>query len=408
MIKIHFNPAYYKRLFFHIIKRFEEDGCSYRAAALTFTSLLSLVPLMAVGVAIITAFPMFQSIEEKVQHFIFKNFVPTSGEVIQSQLQVFAKQTLHLSWIGIIFLIVTAVLMMFTIEKAFNAIWQVRGRSRGVGTFLLYWAVISLAPLLMGVSFALSDYIFSLPMLAAIANKIGLSKLLVSIIPFITASITFAFLYVAIPNIQVKIRHGLIGGIIGAVLFELAKKGFAFYMSNVTTYTLIYGTLATIPVFLLWVYLSWLIILFGAEITHALSYRHSFLSGEKLSGFHQAFRWVGYLWQAQQSRKSLSLDTLIQHDPDGYTVEPAEQLRILQAAGFIKRTANNKYVLGCDITHMTLFEFYQQLPWRLPRVSDLHCLSSPGEQSLYHTLQIFENEAKNCLNVALPAFYNKQ
>ena len=120
--------AYYWRLVSYIIERFAADNCTYRAAALTFTTLLSLVPFMAVVLAIMTVFPVFEKIEKQIQHFIFNNFVPTSGEVIQVQLQVFAKQAHHLSWIGIAFLIVTAILLLVTIEKAFNAIWQVRTR----------------------------------------------------------------------------------------------------------------------------------------------------------------------------------------------------------------------------------------------------------------------------------------
>ena len=397
--------GYYWRLACYIGQRFYQDSCSYRAATLTFTLLLSLVPLMTVSIAIITAFPMFKAFEVQVQHFIFTNFVPTAGERVQQQLEVFANQASHLSWVGIVFLMVTAILMMFTIERAFNAIWKVRSRRSNIATFLVYWAVLSLSPILVGVSFAFSDYLFSLPWLLNLANQWGLSDFLIDLIPFVSITMAFTFLYVAIPNAPVKIYHGLIGGIVAAILFESAKNAFAFYMKTFPTYTLIYGTLATVPIFLIWIYLSWNIILLGAQVTNALAYKHNFLSGTKLSGFHQAFRWIGYLWRAQQNSQGLSLAQLVQCDPDDYTVDPTKQLQCLKTAGFIKQTTNNEYVLACDISKMSLFEFYQRLPWRLPNSIDMADLSRPQERALYNSLQLFEEKGQEMLTLWLPDLY---
>lgn len=353
-----------------------------------------------------TLFPAFQDIDETIQHFIFTNFVPTSGEVIHEQLHLFASQMANLSWIGSSFLIITAISMMMTIEEAFNAIWRIRGSRRHFGTFLVYWAVLLLAPLLIGLSFVVSDYLLASPLATVFTSKIGLADLRISSISLFIATITFSFLYIVIPNAQVKIRHGLTGGFITALLFECGKKGFIFYMTSISTYTLIYGTLATIPLFLLWVYLSWAIILFGAEITNAIAYRHNFLSGVKHTAFHQAFRWIGYLWQAKQQGKSLSISELAQCDPDDYDVELAELVSSLQSAGFIEQMKNGDYVLACDITHLTLFEFYERLPWRLPNAEDLIHTIPPQEQAFCNSLYAFEQAAKEALHTPLSQLYN--
>lgn len=407
MLKFVYALAYYARLLCHIVKRFEQDGCSYRAASLTLTTLLSLAPLMAIGISIMTLFPDFQELEGTIQQFIFTNFVPTSGEIVLQQLQLFAAQITPFSWLGSSFLFATAISMMMTIEYAFNAIWRVRGQRRRLGRFLVYWTVLLLAPILIGLSFVLSDYLLATPIVTAFTNKIGLSNLRISSISFVIAAITFSFLYIVIPNAQVKIRHGLIGGAITAILFEWGKKGFIFYINSTSTYTLIYGTLATIPLFLLWLYLSWAIILFGAEITSALAYRHNFLSGIKHPAFLQAFRWIGYLWHAKEQGKSLSLSELAKCDPDDYDVELAELLRSLQTAGFVEQLKNGDYILACDIASLTLFDLYERLPWRFPNAQELNREDLPQEQAFFESLFSFKQAAKSALNIPLTKMYDQ-
>lgn len=149
-----------------VIQHFIQDDCTYIASALAFTSLLAVVPLMSVGLAIFSSFPVFQGLAEPVQNFIFDNFVPATGKIVQSYLQQFTSQVSKLSIWGVVFLIFTALLVMFTIERAMNKIWRVSSSRHGVSAFLLYWAIISLAPVLLGLSLAASSYLFSMPILA--------------------------------------------------------------------------------------------------------------------------------------------------------------------------------------------------------------------------------------------------
>lgn len=251
-----------------IVSQFFLDNCALRAAALSYTSLLSIVPLMTVSFTIMTAFPIFRQIGLEIQNFIFENFVAASAQVVQESLQRFAGQALNLSATGLIFLLVTALLMIFNMEQAFNAIWRVKRSRSGTSAFMLYWGLLTLLPILLGVGFAITSYIFSLPFIEGTTQTLGLKGPFLLVFPYILTFVAFTVLYITLPNCKVYIRHAMIGGLVATILFEMAKYGFGLYVLHFPTYELLYGTLATIPIFLLWIYLSWLIILFGAVVAH--------------------------------------------------------------------------------------------------------------------------------------------
>ncbi len=160
--------------------------------------------------------------------------------------------------------------MLVTIEKAFNEIWRVRQPRRGVGRFLLYWAILSLGPLLLGAGFAVTTYITSLSLLHG-PDALPGAETLLGLMPLAFSVAAFTLLYSAVPNARVPVRHALMGGVFTAVLFEAAKTLFGLYVSLFPGYQLIYGAFATVPIFLLWIYLSWMIVLFGAVLVCNLS-----------------------------------------------------------------------------------------------------------------------------------------
>lgn len=251
-----------------IIRRFFDDGCPSRAAALAYTTLLSLVPLMTVIFSLLSAFPMFHGLGDKVQTFIFSNFVADSAHTVQQHLENFVQQTTRLSAPGFSFLLVTAVLLMFTMEQAFNAVWHVKKRRQLVSAFILYWGVLTLTPILLGVGFAMSSYLDYLPFFSGATEIVGLKQILLNYLPYLLTFTAFTIFYAAIPNCTVPLLGALIGSIVATILFELAKFSFGLYMIHFPTYHLLYGALATIPIFLIWIYMSWLIILFGAMVSH--------------------------------------------------------------------------------------------------------------------------------------------
>lgn len=254
--------------FWHtVLCEFMQTNCMNRAAALSFTSLLSLAPLMAVSFTMLHLFPVFSGLSQKMQAFIFNNFVTTSAQIIQAHLQQFIEQAHHLSLTGFLILVVTAVLMMINVEQSFNAIWRVREQRRRVPAFLLYWAILTFLPTLLGIGILISSYIVALPLFFSV-HSFFLATTLLKYVPIVLAFVVFTLLYAAVPNCKVPMTGALLGGIVAAILFEFAKYGFALYITRFPTYALLYGAFAAIPIFLIWVYLSWLVVLFGAVVSH--------------------------------------------------------------------------------------------------------------------------------------------
>ncbi|MDX2164806.1 MAG: YihY family inner membrane protein [Gammaproteobacteria bacterium] len=237
-----------------------ENNCLSRAASLAYTSLLSLVPLAAVSLSIFTFFPTYRHLSIRIQDFIFSNFIPSSGKVIQDYFQIFVGHTTNVSIIGSLFLIITAVLMIFNMEVAFNSIWKVQQSRKKIYGFLLYWAVLFISPVLLSAILIIMPYL----------------HLISSFLPLLASVLIFSFLYITLPNCHVPLLSGIVGGTFAAILFEFAKKGFALYLFYFPTYNLYYGAVAIIPIFLTWLYIVWLIILFGAELCYALTHITAF------------------------------------------------------------------------------------------------------------------------------------
>lgn len=253
----------------HFGKRCADDKVSVIAGHLTFVSLLALVPLMVVMFSIFAAFPMFEDIRVQLQEFLFANLLPTSGEVITEYLNTFVTNVSNMTTIGIIFVVIVAVNLISTIEATMNRIWRNHKRRRLTVALAVYWMILTLGPILMGIGMAVSSYLISLTAFAEDYVS-GFREMLLSTVPIITSVIAFLLLYVMMPNRLVKVRHAIWGALFAAILFELAKKGFAAYITAFPSYEAIYGALAAIPILLLWIFVSWNIVLIGAEFTASL------------------------------------------------------------------------------------------------------------------------------------------
>lgn len=253
-----------------IAARFSEDRCAQIAASLTFTTLLSLVPLITIALTLFSAFPVFQEFSTNIKNFMLAHMLPeTGGKMISGYVAQFAESASRLTAAGILFLGLTAMLMMYTIENAFNIIWRVSFPRAVMQRVLIYWMVITLAPILIGASLTLTTWLISLS--SGLSSNI--SKLEVNLLKGVSVLLTtlaFTLLFRIVPNRHVPLAHALIGGVVAAALFELMNRAFGYYISHFPTYRLVYGAFASIPIFLLWIYLSWLTVLIGALITAAL------------------------------------------------------------------------------------------------------------------------------------------
>lgn len=384
-----------------VVKHFIQDDCPYIASALSFVSLLAVVPLMSVVLAIFSTFPLFKSLSQPIQNFIFTNFVPTTGAMVQFYLQQFTSQVSKLPVRGIVFLLITALLMLFTIERTMNKIWRVTTPRNGVAAFLLYWAILSLAPILLGLSVTLTSYLFSAPLL--LDNPV--LSILINYSPFFLSLIGFIFLYTIVPNCSVKIRHAFFGGLVATVLFELAKYGFAYFLTRYNIYELLYGAFAILPLFFIWIYWAWLITLLGAEISYAFSVHHKRRSGQALDGFSHALLWLYELWQRQLNGKGLTLNELIDSGYQPYDIDADEMMNALIHYELVHCTADGHYMLSRDLNQITLYELTQILPYRLPTQLNAPYLGAPLEKQWNAIFKQGDIELQKIMNVNLEKFF---
>ncbi|RQZ65346.1 YihY family inner membrane protein [Burkholderia sp. Bp9004] len=261
-----------KRLAQFAARRSAEDRIPQVAGSLTFTTMLALVPLVTVAFALFTAFPMFASFQISLQGFLADHLMPAQFNVqIFKYLNQFASKAKGLTTAGLIVLVVTSVMTMMTIESAFNLIWRVRKPRPFAQRVLAYWALITLGPLLFGVSLSISSYLFTQSLAFTGAGpSTSIVEWLLAFVSLPLTVLAFTLLYVYLPNCTVAWRDAVIGGLFAAIAFELAKRGFGYYVRRIPTYTAVYGAFAALPVFLLWVYLSWFIALLGAMVASAL------------------------------------------------------------------------------------------------------------------------------------------
>lgn len=354
------------------VNRFIEDRCLQTAGALAYTSLFALVPLTAAILGILAAFPVFAEWRDQLTGFVFRNFVPAAGDVVQGYLTEFAANASKATAIGILVLIFSAVSLMMSIEDAFNRIWRVTTDRRATARFVIYWTALSLGPLLVVAALAISSYVFALPFIDAAATQFSLKARVLSALPFLIVWSALVAAYMVIPNRSIRLRDAAIGGLIAAVLFEIAKRGFAWYATGIATYEQVYGALSIVPIFILWIYLSWIIVLLGASITASLSafdYRPRSERLERDQEFAGLLRVIGHFLVAHREGKGLHSSTLRERMPFLTDDLTQRYLHDLCEVAIIRRTELGEWILARDLTGISLLDLYREGDYRLP-VSD--------------------------------------
>ncbi|WP_341502312.1 virulence factor BrkB family protein [Gallaecimonas sp. GXIMD4217] len=255
-----------KELISGFTHRVREDRLTLYAGSMAYTTLLSLVPLVAVLFALFSAFPGFEALKQDIQQFLFNNLVPTASDVIARQVQGFAANAARMSAVGVLALVVVALLLISSVDRTINQIFRVGQGRRWSVAFAIYWSVLTLGPLLMGVSLALTSYVVSLELFQDGALS-ALRGYLIQLAPMVASWLAFLVLYLLVPNMRVRVKHAMAGAVLAAILFEISKEIFAFYVTSFPSYQAIYGALAAVPILFVWIYLCWLIVLLGAELT---------------------------------------------------------------------------------------------------------------------------------------------
>ena len=253
-----------------VVKRFKSDRLPRHAAALAFSSLLALAPMMAIALALFSLFAGTEQMGSSLEDFIYKFLVPAAGDDVKTYLDQFSEQAGRLTALGLFTFFLTAVLLLSNIESSFNDIWRVKkGRSMS-SKLTVYWTMVTGGPLMMGASLTISGYLLTLAAGSVDSYSEQVTSVGVVMLPFLIEMMAFLLLYLVMPNVRVSLMHALVGAFVAVCLFELTKYGFQFYISNFANYEVVYGALSTLPVFLIWVYLSWVVALFGAEVVAVL------------------------------------------------------------------------------------------------------------------------------------------
>ncbi len=313
-------------------ERFREDRLGVGASSLTFTTTISLVPLFTVALAIFSAFPVFARFQQGLQQWLVNSLVPDHiAKPVLRYLNQFAAQAGQMGWAGALVLLVTALALILTIDRKLNDIWRVRASRPLTQRVLVYWALLTLGPLALAGSLSLTSYALSASKGLVTAMPGGL-KLLLSAVQFGMMTLGAAALYKYVPNTRVRWSHALLGGVFVASGLEVAKKLLSWYLTTVPTYSMVYGTFASVPILLVWIYLAWVIVLLGAVVA---AYLPSLFSGIARRGdspgwnFQLALEVLARLHQARtepvpaagasvpatflaRDTRGLSLDTLAQ------------------------------------------------------------------------------------------------
>lgn len=356
--------------------RFLADGCLTGAGALSYTTLVSLVPLTAIAVAVLSAFPAFAAMRDQVLEMLFRGFVPEFSDEVEWWFRYFAGASVRTTTIGALALAITVILLIATIEEQLHKIWRVGSPRPWVQRILAYWAVLTLGPLLLGVSFSLPGYVDLIVRHTGI-KAIGLAQepeihRLLRFLPFLLEIVVFTLIYALIPNYAVRWREAAVGAVVAALLVEALKIGFAIYIAYFSTYRAVYGALAAIPIFLLWMYVAWGAVLFGAVVAASLpQWRVDEQARDATPAAHRlgiALALVAEL--AAQTRLGGTLRTVTLGERLGISTAAADDdLSLLQRIGLVAATADGGWVLARALDSVTLIDIYRSLG--LPLASSL-------------------------------------
>lgn len=256
----------FTRLF---VRRMQENKVGVYAGYLTYNTLLSIVPLIMVAFSVFAMLPIFHDAAIQLKALVYDNFAPSAGDMVQHYLELFVDNSKKMGLVSILGLVVVAVMLISNIDKAFNEMWHDTPKRPPVRSFLLYLTVLIFAPLLAGVSLAVSTYLFSLEMFAA-DGLLSFSHQLLGLVPFLLTWLLFTLIYKFVPNTVVKWRHAAAGALFAGLFFTLGKQVFVWYITTFPSYQAIYGALATIPIMFIWLHLSWKVVLLGGQFASVL------------------------------------------------------------------------------------------------------------------------------------------
>jgi membrane protein len=345
-------------------RRFHEERCLQITSSLTFAALLAIVPIITVALTMLSAFPVFRELVQHLQQFLVQNMLPASADSIAVYTRRFAENAARLTAVGILFLFVVAMIVLQTIDRALNQIWRVPRPRTTVQRIFIYWALLTVGPVLIGASLSLTSWLVS--------HSLGLVKdvplageALLKVVPILLTGLAFAFLYITLPNRRVLVRDALSGGFLAALAFEGMKHAFAFYLTNFPTHRMVYGAFASVPIFLMWIYLSWLVVLSGAVAAAVMpEWRERASQVEPVPGgqFLDALQILRVLWEAHRTGEIVTVPRL--HAIVKLPIDRIEAMLDAMSAARWAGKVGRGWTLTKDAAEISVADVYHQFVFR--------------------------------------------
>ena len=355
--------------FFRFLARRSLDDNLFEAAgAVSFTTVFALVPLSLVVFGVLKGLPVFSEWSDQLSNYVFSNFVPNAARSVESYLKQFSTNADKLTSVGVVALVVSVLITLTGVEAAFNRIWRVKAARPKFSRFLVYWTVLTLGALMAAASLAVSAKFFAMSVFDTTAGHV-LQLLMLSLAPMAIELLAFTAIYRVVPHRTVKWRHAVAGALLATFLFELVKWGIGVYLGSFGSYSTIYGTLAFVPIFLLWIFLSWTSVLLGASLASSMSaFRYQpasmrlplgyeiYVLMRLLARFNEArARGVGLHTDEMQELEPMLTDSLVQ-----------QMLAQLSGINVVRRAEGGEWLLSRDLDDLTLAELYEACQLRIP------------------------------------------
>ncbi len=357
----------------YVWKRFLGDRLLEAAGALSFTTVFALVPLSMVVFGVLSAFPVFDQWSVQLSDYIFSNFVPRAANAVEGYLREFSANTKSLTTAGVIALVVSLLITLVSVETTFNRIWRVPTARPKFGRFLVYWTVLTLGALVAATSLALSTRFFALAIFETAPGR-WLEALMLNLAPMAIELLAFAAIFKVVPHRTVKWRHALAGALLSVLVFEAVKWGIGLYLGSFGSYQKIYGPLAFVPIFLLWIYLGWGSILFGASFASSMSaFRYQPIALRLPHGYelYGLLRMLGRFQFVRAQGRGLHSDEIQQLEPILTDSLVQDLLGQLAAINVVSRAESGEWLLARDLDDVSLGELYEAGRLRVP-VAEAH------------------------------------
>ena len=354
-------------------RRFIDDRLFEAAGALAFTTTFALVPLSMVVFGVLSAFPVFEEWRELLSNFIFANFVPSSAQGVRDWLMSFSENTGKLTAVGVIALVVSVLVTLFGIEAAFNRIWRVHTARPRLARFLVYWTVLTLGALVAAASLSVAGRLFELQLFRTGAGQ-WLQATLLDAAPVAIELLAFALIYRVVPHRTVHWRHAFLGSLVAVLLLEAGRRLIGIYLGSFNAYQNIYGAVAFVPIFLLWLYFGWVSILLGASFAASVSafrYQPAHLRLPQGYEIYAMLRMLSRFREARREGRGLHSDQILDCEPVLTDALVQETLAQLESISVVRRAEDGEWLLARDLEQLTLAELYEAGQLRIP-IAEAH------------------------------------